>query len=328
MLEEFVHVVVRGRVAAGSKVKTTTSLRGRTRRVRDQRRVAGEFRQEVLARWRKPLDALLNIILECRAAGLAEVSASQDALQLALTYLWARGVQNALAIETLLEHGFADDADGRWRTLHEVNVVAQFLRKHSGATAQLYIEALAVKNSDNLKKYQQAARALGYPVEPPSAVAAANAERDAAVAKHGPGFADGDWGWAAAAISAAKPQSQQKKTRRVSFAEVERDVELDKWRAHFGLASHNVHGGPHGAFFRLGNGGKMAALAGPTLAGLAEPMHKTAISLVQLTLQLVLPRSPENAKRRQAIHGKMLVSLLDEMRVLLEMAAREDAMPR
>lgn len=67
---------------------------------------------------------------------------------------------------------------------------------------------------------------------------------------------------------------------------------MEHLRAHFQLASHNVHANPRGAFFRLGLLRENAILlAGPSNAGLADPGDSAAISLVlaSTTLMVINP---------------------------------------
>lgn len=273
-------------------------------------RQRGLFRRRVRRVWGHAIDELTHLVIRCRELGAASVQdRSLDRLDLALVYLWARGCQTALAISSLLEDGFADDAHGRWRTLHELNVVAQFLRQHGDPIVERYFAHVDVKNYNVSLEYQRCAPALGYPLEDPSAIATLKAKHDAAVATF-PGLADGDWAWAKPALTTLTPK------KRVRFTDLEGSVGLEKWRAHAGMAHHNVHGGPHGALFRLGlpAGTGAIAIAGPSLYGLADPGHATGISLVQLTLQLVMPRSAENdADPMHVAAGGALLPLLDSV---------------
>ncbi len=270
----------------------------------------GLFRRRVRRVWGPAIDELTHLVIRCRDLGAASIQDRPlDRLDQALVYLWARGCQTALAISSLLEDGFADDAHARWRTLHELNIVGQFLRQHGDPIVERYFAHVDVKNYKVGGEYQRCAPALGYPLEDPSAMAALKAKHDAAVMKF-PGLADGDWGWAKPALPALKPKE------RVAFPHLEESVGLKKWRAHVGMAHHNVHGGAHGALFRLGlpAGTGATAIAGPSLHGLADPGHATGISLVQLTLELVMPRSAENdADPMQAAAGGALLALLGSL---------------
>ena len=54
--------------------------------------------------------------------------------------LHARACQIANEIVTLLRHGYADGAMARWRTLHEIAIVMDFLCAHGDAAAKQYID--------------------------------------------------------------------------------------------------------------------------------------------------------------------------------------------
>jgi len=53
-----------------------------------------------------------------------------------LARLYGRACQIGRKIELLLSNGFADGAEARWRTLHELTVVACFIYKHGEETAK------------------------------------------------------------------------------------------------------------------------------------------------------------------------------------------------
>ena len=259
--------------------------------------------------WGGALNALTHIVLQCRKLGTASAKGrALNSLDVALLFLWARGCQTAFAICTLLEDGFADDAHARWRTLHELSIVAQFLGAHDVALAERYMAHLDVKNYRVAKEYERCAPDLGYAPLDPSEIAQLKDKHDAAIATF-PGLGNGDWAWAEPAFLLKKAK------QRLTFVDLESAVGLAKWRAHVGMAHHNVHAGPHGTFFRLGSrpgGARAVALAGPSLYGLADPGHACAISICQLTLVVVLPRTEDDL--RDPFHvaaAKTLVPLVD-----------------
>src|SRR5687768_1971065 len=119
---------LRSVINAMAKVARNSHVRGAPALLKEHKRDREVVKRAIRRVWGKPLDTLAELTVRCSRLG-AEVR-SGKALNLrehALTLLWARGCQVAFAIHTLLEAGFADDAHGRWRTLHELNVVAQFL---------------------------------------------------------------------------------------------------------------------------------------------------------------------------------------------------------
>ena len=67
----------------------------------------------------------------------------------------------------------------------------------------------------------------------------------------------------------------------------------DRFRAHYRMASHNVHANPKGVFFRLGTKGEsQVLLAGPSNAGLADPGHGAPLPLARITVALAGLQQP------------------------------------
>ena len=94
--------------------------------------------------------------------------------------------------------------------------------------------------------------------------------------QYGPPFWD-PYGWAADALAPKQP----------TLRNIEESVGLDHLRAHYRMASANVHPNPKGVFFKLGLIGETdILLAGPSNAGLADPGHGAAISLMHVSAAL------------------------------------------
>src|ERR1039458_2598896 len=73
-----------------------------------------------------------------------------------------RSCQVTDEIICLLENGFADGAMARWRTLHEIGVVAAVISKHGEEIAKRYVAHQAVESERAMKKYQSCYQQLGY----------------------------------------------------------------------------------------------------------------------------------------------------------------------
>jgi len=81
----------------------------------------------------------------------------------------------------------------------------------------------------------------------------------------------GEYGWAAYHL----------KTKRVTFTRLEEEAGDATMRSPYKMASYNVHAGPKGLYFKLGNlDGSPALLAGASNAGLTDPAQHAARSLV------------------------------------------------
>jgi hypothetical protein len=79
---------------------------------------------------------------------------------------------------------------------------------------------------------------------------------------------------------------------------------------YYKMASHNVHANPRGIFFKLGIIGETEVLlAGSSNAGLADPGHSTAISLMQITSAFAL----SNPTLDDLVAMKVMEQLVDEI---------------
>jgi Family of unknown function (DUF5677) len=193
-----------------------------------------------------------------------------------LARLHARSCLVASEVLTLLRSGFASGAHGRWRTLHELAVVAYFIHERDDEVARRYLLHDAIQAYKAGLAYDEHHQALGYEPRSSSEREALKRRRDALVAEFGTPFAD-DFGWAAEAIG-----------RPAHFRAIEAAVNLGHLRPYYRMASNPVHPNVRGSLFDLGVvEGREILLAGPSNAGLADPGHATCISLMQTTVCLL-----------------------------------------
>jgi hypothetical protein len=254
-----------------------------------QREQRALFNDSLRDAWGRPvqlLDILVSTTVDKAAAFNRESQPraveSEDHVFDVLTSLHARGCQVALEILTLLENGLADGAHARWRTLHELAVVAMFIKERGQRAAKRYLAHRGITAWYDAANYQEHCQVLGYPPMDDEEFEDLASRRAALLQSYGDEF-DEWYGWAAHEI---------KKSGRVTFTDIERAVDLNHFRPFYRLANINVHAGSGGARFRLGlpEGGPNALLAGSSLYGLADPGQNTAISLHQLTTALLLVR--------------------------------------
>ena len=118
--------------------------RWKTQSAREEEVLRG-FRSRLHRRWRRPLEGLSMMLTITRefselvGAPLQEARTKDNRhLVTVLTRLHARACQVAAEILTLLRDGFADGAMARWRTLHEIAVVAMFVRERGDGMAERY----------------------------------------------------------------------------------------------------------------------------------------------------------------------------------------------
>jgi Family of unknown function (DUF5677) len=285
---EFVEKRLSDLVLDTSKDLSATILLDLKRRWREesnrhQSEVNG-FRKRLQDRWKEPLEGLrmlLAMATELSAEIYAELAKSPDPARKylidVLTRSHARACQLTEEIVWLLSGGFADGAMARWRTLHEVSVVTSFIAAHGEELAERYILHQIVESKKAAGDYQRCYQRLGYEALDEKEVKSLETSCTALVRRFGSDF-EHAYGWAAQHIRKSRP----------TIADIERAAGIDHLRAHYRMASHNVHANPKSVYFQLGVMGEPEVLlAGPSNAGLADPGHAAAISLAHVSATLV-----------------------------------------
>lgn len=252
--------------------------------IEDQDRRA--FVRRLHERWGSPISLLRMMLTISREFGemtsrdIARLGQDVALRHRVLTRLHARSCQVFDEVVCHLANGFADGAMARWRTLHEIAVVAMFIRKEGEGTARRFLDHQSVETFNAAKSYRRFSSQLGYAPMTDEDFEASKLARDETVAKyeHEPQF-DSDYGWAAEALGIERPH----------LLHIEESVGLDHFRPYYKLACQNVHASSKGSIERLGMpGGSDALLAGPSNAGLSDPGQNSAISLYRSSLALGL----------------------------------------
>ncbi|GAA0215924.1 DUF5677 domain-containing protein [Halobaculum roseum] len=246
------------------------------------------FQEGLEERWGEPLELLERLVIWSMECGRAInqdhgfQARQEDNYQLeALLHLHSRSVQVALEIHHLLKGGFADGAFARWRSLYELSTTTSFISKYGEDTAERFLKYRNVWEYYFAETYQEHQDALN--VEPLESEVLEELEeiKDELVDQLGESIDDGGRGsgWAAEAHSG---QSMRK------------EVDLEHLYPYYRLACESVHAGSKGTLDRLGiirhedieQPGVL--LAGPSNAGLNLPGQLTAISLAQVTTDLLM----------------------------------------
>jgi hypothetical protein len=274
------------------------------------RKDRAEFEARLENRWGKPLRLLELYYLIVLEAGhefnnhyRPTASANNDIVFDVLTRLHARACQIASEVIVLLKAGHADGAHARWRTLHEVAIVAMFIEKHGEDVAERYLHHDVVESYKGALQYRKHYAALGLQPLADKEFDKIQSAYQKALTDFGAEFKS-DYGWAASALKRGRP----------TFSYIEEDVNLEKWRGHYKMASHNVHANPKGITFKLGLSKKDRNIlfAGVSNKGLADPAHGTALSLLQITSTLLLTRSNIDTLVRTGVLMKLQREIGDE----------------
>jgi hypothetical protein len=252
------------------------------RESKSQRRDRSGFRRRLYTRWGKGLELLKMFITISREVG-SEINAAarvKDNLAVStdvMTRLHARACQISEEVVCLLENGFSDGAMARWRTLHEVSAVTSLILKHGEELAERYSAHQAIESAKAARLYQKHHQRLNQPPIKQETIDFIERERMMLLQKYGKEF-DKNYGWAAKHLQIADP----------TLAILIEKADIDHLSPYYKMASHNVHANPKGIYFKLGHIGESEVLlAGPSNAGLTDPGHSTALSLLQITAAIV-----------------------------------------
>jgi hypothetical protein len=287
-VKEITKKVLRGITPDIAKDIFLTLKEGMPTKLEERRAERAEFEVHIRNVWGKPLD-LLEIFLElCIETAMlfhenmdAHIAPENKHLYQALLRLHARGCQVGAEILTLLNSGFADGAHARWRTLYEITIVAWFISEKGDNVAERYILHDTIESYKAMNVYQKCYERLGYNPCNEEEITEVKTAVQELCERFGSDFKE-NYGWASEALHLKKPR----------FLDIENATNFDHWRAHYKLASHNIHAEPKGIVFKLGmplkTPGKICLLPGPSDAGFIDPADCTAISLYQLTCALLV----------------------------------------
>jgi len=248
-----------------------------------QQSVEGPFRENLEARWGEPFTLLRMLLTVSREIG-AEQHAKHNRSRArrprhrrdVLFRLHVRACQITAEIMALMEAGFADGAMARWRTLHEIDVVATVIADQDDDLAKRYLDHEVIEARRAALMYDECHEELGY--RPLSARQRAKIERDfdAMKKRYGAAFAEG-YGWAAHHL----------KVDGKRFSDLEKAAGQSSMRSYYKFASYNVHAGIKGITYRLGLLDRRVMLAGASNAGFEEPLQNTAVTLTRITSLLL-----------------------------------------
>lgn len=275
--------------------------------LRSTRRETAGFERRNLQRWRKPFN-LIEMILEVAAEVGGKFNAEvrpvaiqeKDYLFEALTHLHARALLVGNECICLMKGGYADGALSRWRTLHELNVVAAFLLKNDKEVALRYLvsfELQALSGARQMKKYAERSK-----MDPPTddEIRAMESRCKSHMQRFGEDIRH-EYGWAANVVGKKSP----------TLLDIEEATGLDHWRPRFKWASQHTHGGhrPFGTMLGTAESKEPVLLIGQSNSGLVDPLHMTAISLTHITSSLLLSRPDTD----RLICTKVLLGLSDDV---------------
>lgn len=254
--------------------------------LKEQSKIHQNFSKNLQELWGEPLNLLQALIVIARETGenylnnKFHLSSSMDLTEKLLVRIHAKGVQVAQEILVLLKNGFADGAEARWRTLHELTVVSMFISEHGNKVAEQFINHESIERYKGAKQHNEYHVRLGAEEVSLEDMEYLEKEYSSLIEKYGKNYKH-DYGWASEVLNKTSP----------TFRDIEASIELDHYRPYYKSASANIHANPYGVFSRLGllheDDDEEILLSGSSDSGLASPGQTTALSLSQMTISML-----------------------------------------
>lgn len=229
---------------------------------RGRKRHSRTFLRQVRRTYGRSLDylgVLIAVVEELAAMVSVDESQERDARDEAVIRVVATACKVASEVVVLVTEGYASGALARWRTLHELAVVAEFLAGSDVDLSQAFLlhEITEERRERELYRKFHKAFAEGEPPEPDDIEEQLHKQL---ISEFGSSF-EGDYGWAVGVL----------KEKRATFAAIERYVRAEEFRAPFRTASRSVHPGAAGCgdLFEHLETGALAGGPSPTGGGMA-----------------------------------------------------------
>lgn len=267
------------------KLTKETLLSNSPKMLDARRKLFTEFCQRNYKRWDTAFDLFETFIVICTEAGeefnksYRKKAVEENNLVFdVLVRHHARACLICQEILCLLKSGFADGAHARWRSLHEVAATAIFIAKYGQECAERFYLHDRVESYDGMKQHKKYEHRLNEKGNTQEELDECEKSYSQLIKKYGKSFGK-PYGWASHVI----------KKDRVTFTDIEKDVELDHMRPYYKWASQNVHAGTKGLFKQLGmcEAKEACLLVGQSNSGITDPAHASALSLAQITATLL-----------------------------------------
>lgn len=273
------------------------------------------FEERNHKRWAEPLDLLRTLWMCCHEIGQShahEGPREGDPIVFdTLARLHPRALLVASEILCLIKGGFADGALTRWRSLHELTVISMFIAKHGYEAEFSYRLSLSFERARAARQYNEfASRANLTPIGDDELLEI-DAELDVAKKALGRDLKR-DWDWAVKFLAG----------RPANFASIELDIGLDHWRPRYKWACQHIHAGffEHHRLLGMSEAKEVMFQVGPSNSGMVDPLHMTAISLVQSAITFIFYPEP-NLDR--VVFARVLQTFVDKIGDAAQRAANE-----
>lgn len=281
-----------------ARVFLKSEIKGFSRLRADAETEAYGFRRRLELRWGKAIDLFRLMLFISRELFSSMVSSLREsqaksgiALREVLLGVHARALRTGNAILVLLEHGMADEAYARWRTLYELSVIAAFVSEHGEEAACMYRDHEIVANMGRIENAAYWKSPLGTKKQ---RIEVAEEYRRV-LRKYGTEFRR-PYGWASYFLV---------ENRNPKFADLELAVKGRRVVPPYKESSFQVHGGRAG-LIGLGSLDGWTITTMGSNAGLEIPLMHSSLAVMQVTT-IAMYCSPA----RDVVIMKMLM-LLDK----------------
>lgn len=240
-----------------------------------------EFQSRNNKRWHElflTYEILLSCCLDAVQSWRSRNDTGKDILASTLLRLHAKGYLIAREVLYLCQGGYPDGALARWRSLHEIICISLFILKYGEECAERFVYHSIADEINFFKTHDTYKNRLKV-----------KAQYDKDEHKQLTAFLDSKYeenfknpyGWARKFIK-GKPD-------RLSFAKIEKDINLDHYRFFYANASHGIHG----SFLHLIDNLSLREckenilLVGQSNSGMALPISCASLSLSIITSKLL-----------------------------------------
>lgn len=248
--------------------------------IKERNRLDAGFRRRCYKRWKDGLDLLKMFLVMSEEFGSAyndrarpRAVSDQNYQFEAVVALHARSLRVANEILALLREGYPDGALSRWRTLHELGVIATFLSENEKEISKRFIAHRSIVNWKALRQHEQYVPRSGMKPLEPGVLDETKRQRDALLNEFGKEFGE-DMGWAYPAI---------KKSKGINLLDLEEATGLDHWRPRFKWASDDIHASakPYHASLAAAEVpmDKPVLVVGQSNSAFTDPAHMCVITL-------------------------------------------------
>jgi len=272
---------------------------------------------QIAQRWGTALDAYYVVTQGAAELGALVAQprpqAALDSMSKALVLLQARACQTSFEVHALLAAGFPGGAYGRYRTLHELAVIAALVSEYGRQPGHAHLADRFLGHAV-IEQYRQAGHrqrsgpGLGWPPLPAETMRELKQKHDRLIRRYGRDYR-ADYGWAAGLIEPP-----------LTFARLEAKADMGYLRYLYVTGSHLIHASAHGMTLTVPGQGDPASLTltGPSDTGLAQPAQASLNTLIAVTGGLIehgpAPGNPNSYLNFLALHElrKRTITLLNQ----------------